>query len=323
MFIEKARKTIHRYRMLEKGDSVVIGVSGGPDSLALLHTLNFLKKEFRLKLHIAHLDHMLRRGSACDRKFVEKTAKSLNIPVTSAKINIKEISGKGSLEEICRNARLGFIFKVAKDTKADKIALGHNLDDQAETVLMRILRGSGLSGLSGILPKKEIYGFPVIRPLIEIKRKEINAFLKRKKLVPRLDPTNRQDIYLRNKIRNKLLPELERDYNRNIKEILSHTAESTSQDYDFINNAGIQAAKLLGRNIVLKKFFRLHPALQRMVLRWHISRLKGNTRRIGFTHIQEIEDMLLNRPENSAVDLPGNIRVKKNKACLVFSLRKS
>ena len=147
--------------------------------------------------------------SAKDREFVEKICRKLGLPVTSAAINIKEIAGKGSLEEICRNARLGFCFKTAQRVKADKIALGHNLDDQAETVLMRLMRGSGLYGLSGILPKKELYGFTIIRPLIEVKRREIEAFLKRKNIRPRIDPSNSQDIFLRNKIRNDLLPLLE------------------------------------------------------------------------------------------------------------------
>lgn len=323
MLIEKVKTAIKKYGLLKKGDTVLIGVSGGTDSLTLLYVLNYLKKEFQLKLHIAHLDHMLRRDSANDRKFVEKTAQKLDIPATCEKINIKEIAKKGSLEEICRNARLDFLFKAAKNIKADKIALGHNLDDQAETVLMRLLRGSGLYGLSGILPKRKIYGFTVIRPLLEVKRKEIAAFLKRKKIRPRVDSSNSQDIYLRNKIRNQLLPVLEKDYNRNIKQVLSNTAESIVNDYDFLSQVSVETAKRLGPNINLKRFSRLHTAIQRMVLRREICRLKGNTRGIGFRHIQEIEDLILNRPRKSLVDLPGNIRVKKNKQSLVLYRRKS
>ena len=318
MVIEKVRKTVKKYSLFKNGDTIVIGVSGGPDSLTLLYVLAALKKEFNLKLHVAHLDHMLRSDSGQDRKFVEIVALKLNLPVTSASINIKKTAKKGSLEEICRNVRLGFLFKVAEDIKANRIALGHNLDDQAETVLMRLLRGSGLYGLAGILPKKEICGFTIIRPLIEVKRKEIEDYLKRKKLIPRLDPTNSQDIYLRNKIRNKLLPALEKDYNCNIREVLSHTAESIANDYDYLNRISIVAAQRLGANINLKKFFRLHPAVQRMVLRRQIFQLKGNTRRIDFRHIQEIEELILDRPVNSIVDLPGNIRVKKTKQSLQF-----
>jgi tRNA(Ile)-lysidine synthase len=321
MFIEKVKDTIKKYGLLQKNDTVVIGVSGGPDSLSLLYVLNALKNEFNLKLYIAHLDHMLRQNSSADQRFVEKTAKKLDLPLTCEKINVKEIARKGSLEEVCRNLRFGFLFKVARAVKADKIALGHNLDDQAETVLMRILRGSGLSGLSGILPKKEISGFTIVRPLIAIKRKEIEAFLKRKKLVPRIDQSNSEDIYLRNKIRHKLLPDLEKNYNRNIKQVLSHTAESVANDYDFLGKVSISAAKRLSSYIKLNEFSRLHPAVRRMVLRWRISRLKGDTRRIGFVHILEIEDLILHRPAGSVVDLPGNIQVKKTKSFLVFKLK--
>jgi tRNA(Ile)-lysidine synthase len=323
MVIKKVKEIVKKYGLLKKGDVVLIGVSGGPDSLTLLYVLNSLKKEFGLKLHIAHLDHMLRSDSAADRRFVEKLALKLDLPFSGASINIKAIARKGSLEEICRNARLGFLFKVAKRIKADKIALGHNLDDQAETVLMRILRGSGLYGLSGILPKKELYGFTIIRPLIGIKRKEIEAFLKRKRLFARIDSSNLEDVYFRNKIRNRLLPVLEKDYNPNIRQILSNTAESIANDYDLLSNIGLKSAKSLGRRINLKKFLRFHKALQRMVLRTRLAQVKGNTRGITFTHIQEIEDLVLNRPCGSVVDLPGNILVKKTGNCLVFLKRKS
>ncbi len=321
MLITKVKSTIEKYCLLEKGDGVVVGVSGGADSLSLLHILNAIKKEFGLKLYVAHLDHMLRKGSIGDRKFVVREAEKLGIPVIWKEINIKKLADKGSIEEICRNKRLDFLFEAAKKFRADKIALGHNLDDQAETVIMRILRGSGLYGLSGILPKRKLYGFTIIRPLLEVKRKEIEAYVKRKKIKPRVDHSNFQDIYLRNKIRNKLLPVLEKNYNNNIKQVLSNTAENIAQDYDFLNQACVAAAKRLGRNINLKQFSKLHIAVQRMVVRLKINRLKGNTRGITFKHIQEIEDLILTRPINSLVDLPGNISVKKTGQNLIFYRR--
>ena len=323
MLIEKVKKTIHRFGLLKKGDLVIVGVSGGADSLTLLYVLNFLRKEFKLKLHIAHIDHMMRRGSALDRKFVESVSAKLDIPVTCKKINVRKISQTGSLEEIARNARLAFLFDLSRRIKADKIALGHNLDDQAETVLMRLFRGSGLYGLSGILPKKNISGFTIIRPLLEVKRKEIEYFLKRKKISPRIDPSNLQDIYLRNKIRNNLMPVLMKNYNPNIKEVLSNTAGSIAVDYDFLIKSSIKAARKLGANFNLKRFSQLHRSVQRMVLRIKICRLKGDTRKINFKHIQEIEDLILNRPVNSLVDLPGNIRVRKSKLSLIFCRSKS
>src|SRR4030042_1893536 len=125
MIQKQVKTTIKNYRLINKGDKIIIGVSGGPDSVALVYVLNSLRRDLKLKLHIAHLDHMLRKGSSEDRKFVEGLAQRLNLPVTCARINIREIAAGGSLEEIARNGRLGFLFKVAKDNKPNKIALGH------------------------------------------------------------------------------------------------------------------------------------------------------------------------------------------------------
>ncbi len=321
MILEKVKNTIKRYRLIDKRDKVVVGVSGGPDSVALLYLLNSLSKELKISLHIAHLDHMLRKESYRDAEFVKKLAEKLNLPITTGEINIKELARKGSLEEIARNARLGFFFKVAKDIKAKKIALGHNLDDQAETVLMRILRGAGLSGLSGILPKRELAGLEIIRPLIEVRRRDIDAFLKRKKIRPCTDASNLEDIYFRNRIRNKLLPLLKRQYNQNIKEILSNMAQSVALDYDYLSRLAHQAMRRIGAKINLKKFLRLHPAMQRMLLRLAISKVKGDTRRINFQHIKELEDLISNRPVNSIVDLPKGVSVVKRKKSLSFYRR--
>lgn len=300
----------------------MVGVSGGPDSVALLYLLNALRKELKITLHIAHLDHMLRKDSGKDKEFVENLARRLKLPITVSRINVKELATKGSLEEIARNARLGFLFKVAKDRGADKIALGHTLDDQAETVLMRILRGTGLYGLSGILPKKNISGYTVIRPLIEVRRRDIEAFLKRKKIKPCRDISNTKEVYFRNKLRNKLFPLLEKEYSCNIKEILSNMAESVGFDYDYLYSKAYSAMKRQGNRINLEKFLRLHPAIQRLLLRLAIAKIKGDTRRLTFQHIREIEDLILNRPPNSIVDLPGGISAVKKKY-LSFYRRKS
>jgi tRNA(Ile)-lysidine synthase len=323
MLLERVKNTIRRYHLLNKGDLVLVGVSGGPDSVALLYLLNNLKQEFKLKLHIAHLDHGLRKDSLRDRKFVEELAKKLKIPVTTALINVKELSGRGSLEEIARNARLGFLFKVARNIKADKIALGHNLDDQAETVLMRIVRGSGLYGLSGILPSRNIGGYRIIRPLIGTSRKEIETFLRRKKIKPRIDASNLEDIYFRNRIRNRLLPLLEKDYNKNIREILVNMAETVGCDYDYLKQA---ASRFMARqrktSLDLKAFLKLHPAIRRLILRLMIARLKGDMRKLDFSHIKEIEDLLSYRPVDSVVDLPKGISIIKKKVRLSFYLKK-
>lgn len=320
LIFNKVRSTIKRFNLIRNGDRILVGVSGGPDSVTLLYILNSLKNELKISLHIAHLDHMLRKDSSKDSKYVLDLARKFKLPVTTEKINVKERAKQGSLEEIARNIRMDFLFKVAKKIKAKKIALGHNLDDHAETVLMRLLRGSGLYGLSGILPKRKFGSLEVIRPLIEIRRRDIERFLKRRKITPRIDISNFQDIYFRNKIRHKLIPLLEKEYNRNIRQVLSNTAESIGYDYDYLNRLSLKVFKRMNQ-INLKKFSKLHPAIQRLVLRLNINRLKKDTRSITFQHIKEIEDLILNRPVNSVVDLPKSISVLKKKKNLYFFRR--
>lgn len=321
IMINKIKDTIKKYNLIFQNDKVLVGVSGGPDSMALLYILHKLSKELKFSIYAAHLDHMLRKDSAKDCGFVEDFCRRAGIEFYSTRINVHELAKKGSLEEIARNARLGFFFNLAKKIKAKNIALGHNLDDQAETVLMRVIRGAGLCGLSAILPKRRIAGFYIIRPLIDIKRKEIEAFLKRKSIKPRVDKSNFQDIYLRNKIRNNLLPLLEKEYNCNIKEMLSNIAQTSGYDYDYLNKTAEKTLKLLGRVINKDKYSRLHPAMQRMVLRLSFARLKGDTRSITYKHIKEIEDMISCRPLGSVVDLPKGIAVIKKKNSIVFLKR--
>jgi len=321
--MDKVRDTIKRYSLIAKGDKILIGVSGGPDSVALLYILHGLKKELHLTLHIAHLDHMLRKNSFRDAQFVKSLAQKLKIPLSSARINVAGLAKKGSLEEVARDARLGFLFKVAKKIKADKIALGHNLDDQAETVLMRLLRGTGLYGLAGMLPKRKLCGFQIIRPLLETRRQEIEAFLSKKKVKPVLDESNLEEAYLRNKIRRRLLPLLEKEYNKNIKEILANTAQSVASDYDYLMRQAAQAARGMRARLALPKLLRIHPAMRRLILRRAIARVQGDMRRLTFQHIRELEDLLLARPINSVVDLPKGISVAKRKRCLLIFRRKS
>lgn len=321
MISEKVRATIQKHRLLNKGDKVLVGVSGGPDSVALLYLLITLKNDFRLRLHVAHFDHSLRKGSGKDAEFVKKLCEKLSVGFTGVKAGIKKMAGKGSLEEIARNARLGFFFRTARKIRADKIALGHNLDDQAETVLMRILRGTGLYGLTGISPKRVINGFTVIRPLIAVSRREIEGFLRKNKIRTRLDPTNSKNFYFRNKIRNRLLPLLEKEYSSNIKTLLVNMGESVALDYEYLFCAAERADQNSGKRLDLKRFLKLHPSIQRLVLRLNIAKHSGSTRKIEFQHVKEIEDLIFYRPVDSVVDLPKGVSVRKKKGYLIFNKR--
>ncbi|MFA5157019.1 MAG: tRNA lysidine(34) synthetase TilS [Candidatus Omnitrophota bacterium] len=321
MLTGKVRNTIKKYRLIDKKEKVIVAVSGGPDSVAMLYLLKGLEDELCIKLYIAHLDHMLRRNSHKDAEFVKALAIKLGIPAIIAKFDVKKTLKNVSLEEACRKARLEFLFEAAGKVKARKICLGHNLDDQAETVLMRLIRGSGLYGLSAILPKRKFSGFTLIRPLLEVKRKEIEAFLKKNKISFRIDETNKEDIYLRNRLRNRLLPLLEKEYNANIKEVLSSTALSAGYDYDYLFAAAQKALKRLGTKIRLPRFLKLHPAMQNLILRRSFSRVSGDTRRLTFKHTEEINDLILSRPDGSVVDLPKGVSAVKKKSCLIFYRR--
>jgi tRNA(Ile)-lysidine synthase len=319
--MNKFEETIKKHNLIQKKDKILIGVSGGPDSLALLLQLFNLKSKLGLTLHIAHFDHRLRKDSGVDAVFVRNWAKKLNLPITIKQIDPKRLQKKGSLEELCRDARLDFFIKTAKTIKANKVALGHNLDDQAETVLMRLLRGTGLSGLSGISASRVIQGVLFIRPFLKTTRSQIDKFLKNKGLKPRIDSTNRKDIFLRNKIRHRLIPLLKNKYNINILKVLANLAESVSYDYEYLDRVAQKSLKGNPLRLNLKKIVKLHPAILRLKLRQSISCIQGDTRRISFQHIKELEDLIFNRPSGSIVDLPKGICIQKSRKTLHFIKR--
>lgn len=318
MLIKRIKLTIKRYSLISKNEKIIIGVSGGPDSISLLYALNSIKNEFDIRLHVAHLDHRIRQDSYKDALYVKKICEKLSIPCTIKAIDVKPLAKDGSLEQAAREARLKFLFQTARKNGAKKIALGHTIDDQAETVLMRLLRGAGLYGLSGMAPKRKFSGFMIIRPLIETRRREIEAFVKKTRLKPVTDSTNTDEAYLRNKVRRKLIPLLGREYNNNIVEVLNSLAETSSLDYDYLRSKALKIYKRLGKTVNLKKFGKIHPSIQRLIFRMHIERLKGSTRRINFKHIKEIEDLIANRPVNSIVNLPQGISVVKRAKTLFF-----
>lgn len=333
MILKKVEETIRKFNMLKCNERVIVAVSGGPDSVALLHLLNKMKKEWRLYLHIAHLNHLIRKEEAdADSAFVRDLAERLKLPITCESIDVKDFARKEglSLEEAARRLRYDFLVKVAKENFSVTIALGHNHDDQAETVLMRFLRGSGISGLRGIPAKRKIDDRLIIRPLIEINRSEIMRFLSNKNIAFRVDSSNLESLYYRNRIRNELLPLLEKDFNPNIKKILVNLAENMSEDFDFLEKMGQSRFKEVCINssekeIVLswKKFFYLHKALQKVVARLAIKELKGDVRRIDYRHWKELEELVKERPQNSIVDLPGRISIVKRNGDLIFYIRDS
>jgi len=330
--LNKMKRTIDKFKMIAPGEKVLVGVSGGPDSVALLHGLWSLREEFHLKLHVFHLNHMMRGKEAEeDALFVEELARRHGLPVTVERVDVPRlIRGRkaGSAQEVAREVRYQRFYRAAEEVGAQRIALGHNLNDQAETVLMRLLRGAGTDGLAGIPPVRE---GKIIRPLLEITRREIEEYLARQGLPARLDRSNWKTRYLRNRIRMRLIPLLEKNYNPRVVELLSRLADQAREEAGFMEAAAREAYRRLAREeatdeategatvfLPLASLRREPLALQRRVVRAALSRAKGDTRRVDFRHVEQVLEMAGAGRVEAALDLPGGLRARRTYTDLII-----
>jgi len=295
--------------------------------MALLHLLMGLREVCGIDLAVAHLDHMIRgKRSKADADFVKRFCSKNGIYFISERIDVKRSAkaDKLSLEEGARKVRYAFYERAVMKARANKIATGHTIDDQAETVLMRLAKGTGSRGLSGIPYKRSSGKIWVIRPLLDIRRRDIEKYLKKRKVPSRIDASNLKTFYLRNKIRHILMPVLEKKFNPNMKENLSFIAKISSGDFDYINNIARRKSKDLAKAakdsiaIKISSLSRQHIALQRLIVRNMIERLKGDLRKIAYKHWQGISAMLSD-DDKTHLELPGRINVAKKKGHIIFS----
>ncbi|HEX6293101.1 MAG TPA: tRNA lysidine(34) synthetase TilS [Herpetosiphonaceae bacterium] len=281
--LEQVSAFSDRYALLGTGATVVVAVSGGPDSLCLLHLLHGLAPERKLRLHVAHLDHQLRPDSAADAEFVARTAAAWRLPVTLGREDVAAIARerRTGIEATARAVRLRFLVETAQTVGAETIALGHTADDQAETVLLRLLRGAGPSGLGAMRPRRtadvdllqpEQPPIALVRPLLETTRAQVEAHCAEHHLEPRYDSSNQLPIYLRNRVRDHIIPLL-KTYNPSIVATLGRTARVCAEEDDLLNElverAWQDVAQLQADGILLDRqhFMQLHRALQRRLLR--------------------------------------------------------
>jgi tRNA(Ile)-lysidine synthase len=326
--IERVLKTIRSYEMLKSGDTVLIAVSGGPDSIFLLQALDHLKTKLKLKkLIVCNLDHGIRgKESREDSLFVKTITEGLNLRFIHKKIDLSKKRSKDlSTEEVAREERYKFFNDAAKKFKAGVVATGHTLDDQAETILMRIIKGASLKGVVGISPVREEGSLKIIRPLFELEKSEIERYLEERGTEYRVDSTNAEGIYFRNVIRRDIIPYLEK-YNPRLKRALCSLAEHLREDFEFINAAKSaigHLARSRGASLEIKlKDIVIQPkALQKEIMRDALDKSGGEVKRLNFRHWKEMEQLIKHKRTGSSIDLPGDIRVTRTVAALVFKKR--
>ena len=333
--ISSVSKVISFHNMLQSGDKVLVGVSGGPDSVALLHILLKFTPDFFTSIGIAHLNHSLRKhDSDNDVIFVKNIADELKIPYFTETKNTLAYQRQNRLctEEAARQVRYNFLIQTAENNRFNKIATGHHADDNAELVLMYLLRGSGLSGLSGIPPVRTVLSgnIQIIRPLINLTKLEIIDFLREKKLTYIIDKSNKDTKYLRNKIRHYLLPSLAKNYNPGIFKTLNRTSVIARSEEEWINNEIIEPLfekvllKELDNKIILSVEIvaSLHNAAKRRIIRKSIKKVKKNLRRITFHHVESVLSLLEKKSYSWSIDLPDQIRIKRKHNFLSVSKEK-
>jgi len=318
MLEEQFKKTIEKYGLFPKRSSLMLGVSGGPDSVCMLEAFARLKSELKLRLLCVHLNHCLRTSADQDEEFVRDLCKKKNIQLVSQKKAVKKIFKGNSLEQAARQVRMDFFLECSRRHKIKTIALAHNKDDVAETVLMRMIRGSALRGLRAIMPKSKFKNLTLIRPLIATTKEEILTWLNDEGIAYCIDESNLTPVFLRNKIRLDIMPQLE-ELNPQLKSALTNLALSVGMDYDFIYSFSQKEYNRLKKQkgphyIKLKLESRftndMHPAVVNNILRYAIEEVKGNLNKIELRHLEEILDLIKVRPQGSIVSLP-DLEVKK------------
>ncbi len=303
--------------LIQDGDKIVLGVSGGPDSMCMLDMMRELKEEknINFEIYVAHINHMIREEAIDDEKYVQNYCLKHNIEFFVKRADVQKIANdkKIGTEEAGRKVRYDFFEEVLQKTGSNKIAIAHNKNDKIETIIMHLLRGSGLSGLKGIEPIRDN---KYIRPLIECERREIEQYCEDKKLQPRIDKTNFENEYTRNKIRNIVIPYIKKEFNPNIIQTLSRLSQVATDESNYID---LQTQKIYNKLLIertdkqitlkLKEFNQQENVIQKRLVLKTIKELNGSTDRIEKIHIEDIIKLCTNNIGNKYLTPNKNLKV--------------
>lgn len=323
MLKEEVLKTIKTYNLIEENDKVVIGVSGGPDSICLLHLLYSIKKELGFEIVVAHINHQIRKVADSETEYVKDFCKNLGIECFVKKENITELAKKQKkgTEEAGRQVRYDFFEDVAQKTNSNKIATAHNSNDRAETVILNILRGSGISGLKGIEAMRDN---KYIRPLIFTKREKIEEYCQENNLNPKIDESNMENIYNRNKVRNIIIPYIEKEFNKNIIQTINRLSDVATEENEFLQKLTEEQYNTISTiendTIILdlKKFNHLELVIKRRLILYTINEAIHTTNGIEKVNIDDIIKLCKNNIGNKYLSPIKLIKIYVKKGKIYF-----
>ena len=323
MFINTIKKYIEKFQLFQKGDRVLLGISGGLDSVALLETLYLLKDEYKLKLFVSHYDHKIRKNSYKDAIFVYKLCKEKQIPFFYTASSVPAYAKKEglSLEMAGRELRYNLWYNLAKKYNFQKIALAHHLDDLAEEIFMKLIKGTGKRGLVGIPVKREDL---IVRPFLFVTKGEIKKFALERGLTWKEDITNQDLRFLRNKIRHILIPFLENNFNKKIKESIKKTALLIAEEEELIEELAKKKLEEMkfylegDLGLKLNKLKQIHPVLRRRIYFLAFKETNIPLFRITYSHLENLEN-LVTKKTKGPVYLPRNFLVYRGPDYIIFT----